>query len=188
MQSHRKGKHGLLFGVVVPVALDFGKVLPGNIGLLVHGGIFQPPLVNEPQQTGGEALAEVVHQAFQTAGCHGCGCRRRRRALLRRILPVGKHSIFPAFHVFSAPTVKLVAFIVLRYIVVVDVLLHRGEQLAAHRQRVPVVEHQIHGQVVLHDVLRDGVHRNAEGLFFGVAIVPAGQQRESHAFAVVLCG
>ena len=89
---------------------------------------------------------------------------------------------------FSAPTVKLVAFIVLRYIVVVDVLLHRGEQLAAHRQRVPVVEHQIHGQIVLHDVLRDGIHRNAESLLLGVAVVSAGQQRKSHALAVVFCG
>mgnify|MGYP007057656028 CR=1 FL=1 len=44
---------------------------------VVHGGVFQPPLVNEPQQPGGEALAKVVHQAFQTAGCPGCrgGCR-----------------------------------------------------------------------------------------------------------------
>ena len=73
VQPHRKGKHGLLFGVVVPVALDFGKVLPGDVGLLVHGGIFQPPLVNEPQQPGGEALAKVVHQVFQTAGCPNAG-------------------------------------------------------------------------------------------------------------------
>ena len=75
---HRKGQHSLLFGVVVPVALDFGKMLSGNVGLLVHGGILQPPLINEPQQPGGEALAEVVHQVFQTAGCHGgddwCRC------------------------------------------------------------------------------------------------------------------
>ena len=107
---------------------------------------------------------------------------------MRRILSVGKRSIFPAFHVFSAPTARPIAFIVLGYIMVVDVLLYRGEQLAAHRQRVPVVKHQLHGQVVLHDVLRDGVHRNAEGLFFGVAVVSAGQQRKSHALAVVFCG
>jgi len=169
-------------------------MLPGDVGLLVHGGVFQPPLVNEPQQPGGEALAQIVHQVFQTAGCHGGGRRRRcsrkdrRRALLRRILPVGKRSIFPAFHVFSAPTVKLVAFIVLGYIMVVDVLLYRGEQLAAHSQRAPVVKHQIHGQVVLHDVLRDGIHCNAESLLLGVAVVSAGQQRKSHALAVVFCG
>ena len=47
--------------------LNFGEMLPGDVGLLVHGGVFQPPLVNEPQQPGGEALAKVVHQAFQTA-------------------------------------------------------------------------------------------------------------------------
>ena len=35
MQPHRKGKYGLLFGVVVPVALNFGKMLPGDVGLLV---------------------------------------------------------------------------------------------------------------------------------------------------------
>ena len=50
------------------------------------------------------------------------------------------------------------------YIVVVNVLLHRGEQFPAHGQRAPVVKYQIHGQVVLHDVLRDGIHRNAESL------------------------
>ena len=33
MQPHRKGKYGLLFGVVVPVALNFGEMLPGDVGL-----------------------------------------------------------------------------------------------------------------------------------------------------------
>ena len=56
---------------------NFGEMLPGDVGLLVHGGVFQPPLVNEPQQPGGEAFTEIIHQAFQTAGCPGCrgGCR-----------------------------------------------------------------------------------------------------------------
>ena len=77
VQSHRKGQHRFLFGVVVAIALNFGEMLPGDVGLLVYGGVFQPPLVNEPQQPGGEALAKVVHQAFQTAGCPRCrgGCR-----------------------------------------------------------------------------------------------------------------
>ena len=77
VQPNRKGQHRFLFGVVVAIALNFGEMLPGDVGLLVHGGVFQPPLINEPQQSGGEALAKVVHQAFQTAGCPGCrgGCR-----------------------------------------------------------------------------------------------------------------
>ena len=60
MQPHRKSKYGLLFGVVVPVALNFGEVLPGDVGLLVHGGVFQPPLVNEPQQTSGTPALWMV--------------------------------------------------------------------------------------------------------------------------------
>lgn len=49
VQAHRKGQHRFLFGVVVAIALNFGEMLPGDVGLLVHGGVFQPPLVNEPQ-------------------------------------------------------------------------------------------------------------------------------------------
>ena len=36
-------------------------------------------------------------------------------------------------------------------------------------------------------VLRDCIHCNAESLLLGVAVVSAGQQRKSHALAVVLC-
>ena len=51
VQAHRKGQHRFLFGVVLAVALNFGEMLPGDVGLLVHGGVFQPPLVNEPQRS-----------------------------------------------------------------------------------------------------------------------------------------
>ena len=51
VQPHRKGQHRFLFGVVVAIALNFGEMLPGDVGLLVHGGVFQPPLVNEPQRS-----------------------------------------------------------------------------------------------------------------------------------------
>ena len=64
VQPNRKGKHRLLFGVVVPVALNFGEMLPGDVGLLVHGGILQPPLVNEPQQTSGEQIQVCMTSDF----------------------------------------------------------------------------------------------------------------------------
>ena len=43
VQPHRKGQHRFLFGVVVAIALNFGEMLPGDVGLLVHGGVFQSP-------------------------------------------------------------------------------------------------------------------------------------------------
>ena len=180
-------------------------MIRNDITKVAADAIVNPANRNLLQGSGtSRAIYQAAGEQELTAACEAIGHCEPGRAvctpafglpakyIFHAVCPAWQGGIFlqpaPTLYGFSAPTVKLVAFIVLRYIVVVDVLLHRGEQLAADRQRVPVVEHQIHGQVVLHDVLCDGVHRNAEGLFFGVAIVPAGQQRESHALAVVLCG
>ena len=43
VQPNRKGQHRFLFGVVVAIALNFGEMLLGDVGLLVHGRVFQPP-------------------------------------------------------------------------------------------------------------------------------------------------